>query len=212
VGRSAAEVPVSVPECPRAGQFLRIAMRIDRALVTTALSAGALAAGVIIAPSAGASTDDDHPASGATTVVLDAELLPVLVEQLEVAPVEPAELSAPGGLAQVSFPITEVDSKEIEHRGGLQFTPVGGGSLRITEFEVDLRSGVLSADETTLNGKELGEVDIFELGEARPIDGEVPSCEGTQAGLTLTSDAAAALGAPSFAGAFVGDACVVPER
>ena len=72
-------------------------------------------------------------------------------------------------------------------------------------------SGVLSADETELNGKELGEVDIFELGDAQEINGEVPSCDGVQAGLTLTAGAAAALGAPDFAGAFVGDACVVPE-
>jgi hypothetical protein len=62
-----------------------------------------------------------------------------------------------------------------------------------------------------LDGQELDEVDIFELGAAQPIDGEVPSCDGTQAGLTLTPEAAAALGAPSFAGAFVGDACVVPS-
>ena len=111
----------------------------------------------------------------------------------------------------MSFPITEVDGKEIEHSGGLTFSPIGGGSLRITEFEVDLRNGVLSADETTLNGKKLGEVDIFELGAAQSINGEVPSCDGTQAGLTLTPGAAAALGDPSFAGAFVGDACVVPK-
>jgi hypothetical protein len=181
-------------------------MRITRALATTTLTAGTLALGTIIAPAAGASSP-----AGATTVVLNPELLPVLVDQLAVAPVGSAELSAPGGVAQVSFPITEVDGKEIEHSGGLKFTPIGGGSLRITEFEVDLENGVLSADETTLNGEKLGEVDIFELGAAQPINGEVPSCDGTQAGLTLTSDAAAALGEPSFADAFVGDACVVPK-
>lgn len=190
-------------------------MRITRALATTALSAGTLVLGAMIAPSAGASTDDDDWAkgpAGATTVVLNPELLPVLVETLNAAPIPPAELSAPGGVAQVSFPITEVDDEEIEHSGGLHFSPIGGGSLEIAEFEVDLDSGVLSADETTLDGKELGEVDIFVLGEAQPINGDVPSCEGTQAGLTLTPEAAAALGAPDFAGAFVGDACVVPKR
>ena len=190
-------------------------MQLSRALVTTTLTAGTLALSTMIAPSAVASTDDDHRkhrAGGTTTVVLNPELLPVLVDTLKVAPVAPAELSAPGGVAQVSFPITEVEDDEIEHSGGLQFTPVGGGTLRITEFVVDLRSGVLSADETSLNGKKLGEVDIFELGEAQPINGEVPSCDGVQAGLTLTPEAAAALGAPDFAGAFVGDACVVPTH
>ena len=187
-------------------------MRITRALATTALTAGTLAMSAIIAPSADASTDDDHGRGGATTVVLNPELLPVLVETLQVAPIAPAQLSAPGGVAQVSFPITEVEGKEIEHSGGLQFSPVGGGSLQITEFEVDLRSGVLSADETSLNGQQLGEVDIFMRGEAQPINGAVPSCDGTQAGLTLTPGAATALGAPDFAGAFVGNACVVLQH
>jgi hypothetical protein len=184
-------------------------MKITRVLVTTVLSAGALAASAVLAPAAGAS-DDDHRSAGTTTVVLNPELVPVLVDTLKVKPIEPGELTAPGGVAQVSFPITEVEDDEIEHSGGLQFTPVGGGSLKITEFEVELDDGVLSADETKLNGKKLGEVDIFVLGEAQPINGEVPSCDGVQAGLTLTPEAAAALGAPDFAGAFVGDACVVP--
>ena len=50
------------------------------------------------------------------------------------------------------------------------------------------------------------------LGEPQPINGEVPACDGIQAGLTLTAGAAAALGAPDFAGAFVGNACVVVEK
>ncbi len=180
-------------------------MRTTRALVTTALSAGALTLGALMAPAASAST------GGATTVVLNPDLVPVLVDTLKVAPIAPGELTAPGGVAQVSFPITEVDRKEIEHRGGLQFTPVGGGSLKITRFEVNLRKGVLSAEKTRLNGKKLGEVDIFQLGAAQPINGAIPSCDGVQAGLTLTPGAAAALGAPDFAGAFVGNACVVPK-
>ena len=125
-------------------------------------------------------------------------------------PVGSAELSAPGGVAQVSFPITEVNDEEIEHVGGLRFTTVDGGRLRITDFEIELQEGVLDA-ETRLNGKHLGQVDIFRLGEPQPINGEVPSCAGIQAGLTLTAGAAEALGAPDFAGAFVGNACVVPE-
>ncbi len=185
-------------------------MTITRAVVTTALSAGALTVSAILAPAAGASPHDEHRSYGTTTVVLDPELVPVLVDTLKVQPIEPGELTAPGGMAQVSFPITEVEDDEIEHSGGLQFAPVGGGTLKITEFEVELDDGVLSADETKLNGKNLGEVDIFVLGGAQPIDGAVPSCDGIQAGLTLTPEAAAALGAPDFAGAFVGTACVVP--
>jgi hypothetical protein len=186
-------------------------MNTTRALVTTALSAGTLALGLIVAPAAGASTGGHH-SSGTTTVVLNPELVPVLVDTLKVMPIQPGQLSAPGGRAQVSFPITDVKRDEIEHSGGLRFTPVGGGSLRITEFEVELKKGVLSADETKLNGRKLGEVDIFVLGKAQPINGKVPSCRGVQAGLTLTPGAAAALGAPDFAGAFVGDACVVPTH
>ncbi len=188
-------------------------MRMSRALVTTTVSAGALALSAVMAPAAVAS-GSDHPENrpaGATTVVLDPELVPVLVDTLHVTPVPPARLSAPEGVAQVSFPITEVERKEIEHSGGLRFTPVGGGSLRITEFEIDLRTGFLDA-ETRLNGTKLGDVDIFQLGEVQPIDATVPPCAGTEAGLTLTPEAATALGDPSFAGAFVGNACVLPKH
>ena len=178
-------------------------MRTTRALVTTALSAGTLALGALVAPAAAAS------GGGATTVVLNPDLLPVLVDTLKVAPVKPAQLSAPGGVAQVSFPITDVNDEEIEHSGGLKLSPVGGGRLRITDFEIELQEGVLDA-ETRLNGKDLGQVDIFELGEPQEINGAVPACAGVQAGLTLTAGAAEALGAPDFAGAFVGNACVVP--
>jgi hypothetical protein len=186
-------------------------MRTTRAVVT-ALSAGAFLVGAIAAPAA--ASDSDHhkrgPA-GFTTVVLDPALLPVLVDDLKVAPIRPARLSAPGGVTQVSFPITEVEDDEIEHRGGLRFTPIGGGSLKITEFEVELDDGVLEA-EVRLNGKKLkDDVDIFTLGEPQEIDGAVPDCAGTQAGLSLTPEAAAALGAPSFAGTFVGNACVLPR-
>jgi hypothetical protein len=123
--------------------------------------------------------------------------------------VAPGTLTSSHGRTTASFPVSEVEGKVIEHRGGLQFTAVGGGTLRITQFEVDLRTGFLSA-RTSLDGKRLGEVDVFALGPVRPIAGKVPSCSGTPAGLTLTEQAAGALGAPSFAGAFVGDACVTP--
>ncbi|MCV2489152.1 hypothetical protein OF117_07225 [Geodermatophilus sp. YIM 151500] len=187
-------------------------MRPTRALVTTALSAGTLALGVMVAPPAGASTDDDSSAGGTTTVVLDPDLVPVLVEDLGVETLGDAELSAPDGAAQVSFPITEIEGDgEIEHSGGLAFTTLDGGSLEIREFEISVDEAILEA-EATLDGEELdGEVDVFNLVEAEAIDGAVPSCDGVQAGLTLTAAAAEALGAPDFADVFVGDACVVPE-
>ncbi len=94
----------------------------NRALATTTLSAAALLAGAIAAPAASASDDHHrtHEGGGVTTVVLDPDLLPVLVDQLQVAPIAPGELSAPGGVAQVSFPITDVEDDEIEHSGGLR--------------------------------------------------------------------------------------------
>jgi hypothetical protein len=187
-------------------------MRPSRALLTTAVTAGTLALTAMVTPGI-ASADDHHGQwnKGTTTVVLNPDLVPVLVDTLKVMPIKPGMLSAPGGMAQVSFPITEVEKDEVEHAGGLRFTPVGGGSLRITNFEVELDDMVLEAD-TWLNGKNLGDVDVFELGKAQRINGKVPSCAGIQAGLTLTADAAGALGAPDFAGAFVGDACVVPKH
>jgi hypothetical protein len=184
-----------------------------RVLAAGLLCAGALATSAVVAPAANASTG--HPGSGdsdrggVTTVVLDPALVPVLADTLEVRPVAPGTLTTRHGVTQASFPISEVEGKVIEHRGGLRFTPVGGGTLKITRFAVDLRTGFLSA-RASLDGTRLGEVDVFALGPVRPIAGKTPSCSGTPAGLTLTPQAARALGAPSFGGAFVGDACVVP--
>jgi hypothetical protein len=189
-------------------------MRPTRVLAAGVLCAGALATTAIVAPAASASTGHsdagDREHGGVTTVVLNPKLVPVLVDTLKVKPVEPATVTAPHGVAQASFPISDIEGKVIEHRGGLRLTPVGGGSVRITQFDVDLRTGFLSA-KTSVNGKRLPDrVNIFRLGPVKPINGKAPSCSGTAAGLSLTRQAAAALGAPSFAGAFVGDACVVP--
>ena len=179
-------------------------MRISRALVTTAMTAGAVAMSAIVAPGVASA---NH--LGTTTVVLNPDLVPTLVDTLKVKPIKPAVLSAPGGVAQVVFPITALEGDEIEHSGGLRFTPVGGGSLRITEFEVEITDEEVSADKTWLNGKQLGEVDVFDLVAPQPIAGE-PACDGIRAGLVLTSEAAGALGAPDFTGAWIGNACVVP--
>src|SRR6478735_10482436 len=184
----------------------------NRRLFTVAGCAGALVTTVLVAPAAGAATQhhESGDRGGQTTVVLNPDLVPVLTQTLKVQVIKPGHLTAPAGVAQLSFPITEVEGKVIEHSGGLAFTPVGGGALRITRFDVNLKTGFLNA-KTVLNGKPLpGRVDIFALGAAKQINGALPTCAGTAAGLTLTPGAAKALGAPSFAGAFVGDACVVP--
>jgi hypothetical protein len=179
--------------------------------MAAAASAAALASTVLLAPAATA--DTGHGGSSrhrpATTVVLNPDLVPVLVDTLKVKTVAPGRLTAPNGQAQLTFPVTDVDDGVVAHVGGLQFKPVGGGDLRVTRFDIHLDTGVLDA-KARLNGKRLPDrVDLFTLGAARPINGTLPSCDGTAAGLTLTKTAAEALGAPTFAGAFVGDACVV---
>ncbi len=161
-------------------------------------------------PASAHSTQSASYERGRTTVVLNPALVATLVDALKVAALSPGRLTAPGGVAQVSFPITQVKKGVVSHAGGLRFTPVGGGELKITKFDVNLNTGYLTA-KTRLNGTKLpGRVNIFALGPVQAINGAVPACAGTAAGLTLTPDAANALGAPSFAGAFIGNACVVP--
>ena len=119
-------------------------MRSTRVLAAATLCAGALVTGAAFAPSASASThhhDAEAVHGGATTVVLNQALLPTLTGTLHVGPVAPATVTARGGVVRASFPITEVEGKVIEHSGGLRFTPVGGGSLVITTFDVDLGTG-----------------------------------------------------------------------
>jgi hypothetical protein len=170
----------------------------------------ALAFGTAAASPASASERGHGSAEGRTTVVLNPALVPTLVNTLHVRALAPGRISAPGGVAQVSFPITSVEGGVVRHVGGLRFVPVGGGDLRITHFNVDLNTGYLNA-KAKLNGARIpGRVNVFALGPVQPINGSAPSCDGIAAGLSLTSEAAGALGAPAFAGAFVGDACVRP--
>lgn len=147
---------------------------------------------------------------GRTTVVLNPKLVPTLVNTLHVRALAPGHLSAPGGRAQVSFPITRVRNRVVRHVGGLDFTPVGGGDLRISHFNVNLNSGYLTARAKLDGSRVHGRINVFALGPVQPINGSAPDCDGTAAGLTLTRDAARALGAPQFAGAVIGDACVRP--
>jgi hypothetical protein len=182
-------------------------MRSTRAiLTTTAATAGALALSVFAAPAAGA-----DEVGGVTTVVLNPDVVPVLVDDLQVGVIEPGELGDADGLAQLAFPITAIeDDEDIRHSGGLSFTTLDGATLEITEFEIEPGEGELEA-EAALDGAALeDDVDVFDLGDVQAIDGE-PSCDGVAAGLTLADEAAAALGAPEFEGVFIGNACVQPE-
>ncbi|WP_369135529.1 hypothetical protein [Modestobacter sp. I12A-02662] len=181
-------------------------MRSTRAiLTTTAATAGALALSVFAAPAAGA-----DEVGGVTTVVLNPDVVPVLVDDLHVGLIEPGELGDASGLAQLAFPITAIEDEDIRHSGGLSFTTLDGATLEITEFAIQPGDGELEA-EAALDGAALeDDVDVFDLGDVQAIDGE-PSCDGVAAGLTLADEAAAALGAPELEGVFIGNACVQPE-
>jgi hypothetical protein len=177
--------------------------------IAAGFAATAAAAALTAAPTPAVADDDDRDAGGTTTVVLNQPLVPALVG-LGVAPVAPGTLTAPGQVVQAAFPITEIDDGVVEHSGGLAFTKAAAGRVKITKFEVDVAAGKLTA-KTTLDGRRLGRVAVFDLVAPRAIDaaGTIPACDGVAAGLTLTAAAAGALGVP--AGTFIGDACVVPQ-
>ena len=178
-----------------------------RIRLVAAVLAAAIA--VLAAFTASAAVADDHDSGGTTTVVINPDVVPVLAA-LDVAPLKPGTLGASGGFVQASFPITGIEDGVVGHAGGLRFTPVGGGELKIRQFDVDLNTGFLTAN-TWLNGKRIkGRVPIFALGTPQTIAGE-PACAGVPAGLTLTGAAADALGAPQYTGAFIGNACVLPD-
>lgn len=147
---------------------------------------------------------------GTTTVVLNQALVPTLVNTLGVTVVKPGELTAPNGLAQLAFPITEIEHGKVGHRGGLDFTKAAAGDVRVTKFVVDTNKGVLTA-KTKVNGKNIGRIAIFTLGATQEVaPGVTPSCNGIAAGLSLTPAAASALLGDATATAFIGDACVSP--
>ena len=171
-----------------------------------------IAAAAATALTVGAATpafahDNQDNSRGTTTVVLNQALVPGLVG-LGVAPVAPGTLTAPGGVYQVAFPITKVKKGRIAHSGGLEFKKAAAGDVEITRFVVDTNTGFLTA-KAEVNGKHVGRIAVFKLGATQNVSpGVVPACAGVAAGLSLTDQAAAALGVPS--GTFVGDACVVP--
>ena len=184
--------------------------RFRRTLAVSATAAVLVATVAAVGP-AGASVRHHHDEpEGATTVVLNPGVVGTLVS-LGVTPVAPGTLTAPGGVYQVAFPITNDPARGVvRHAGGLEFTKASGHDVRITRFTVNTRTGYLTA-RATVDGHRAGRIRVFKLGAVQPINGAVPSCAGIAAGLSLTPAAAGALGVPSAAGVFIGDACVVPS-
>jgi hypothetical protein len=176
------------------------------------IPAGAAAVTVVaLASPAGAATPGDvQPAGeGSTTVLVNPAVVSTLVG-LGVAPVAPGRLTPVGNTVRLSFPIAgDPHDGRVAHRGGLDFAHAGGHKVRITRFLVNTNTGYLTA-ATWVDGAWVGRVPVFRLGAAQPINGSLPHCTGIAAGLTLTKAAAGALGIPTAAGAFIGDACVQP--
>ena len=182
-------------------------MRTALARLATLAAAGT-AAVTLAAPVAGAVTPTGA-ARGVTTVTLDTATVSAL-EGLGVAPapVTPAVLG--GSPLQAAFPIVgNQKAGVVKHVGGLSLTG-GGETLTLTNYDIVLSGGVLTAD-AALNGTDLGRINLFDLASA-PAGF---SCSGVAAELTLDAAAAGALsqvfGAPDLTGADIGTACVTPR-
>jgi hypothetical protein len=163
-------------------------------LLLLALVAMSLA---LATPASATSTHRDHGKTvhldgGSTTLAVDRGTLGVLVEnKVSVTPIRGA--SAKG--RSFTFPITggRVDAATvagtIEHSGGLQFA-AGGKKLRVQDFVIDTRKGVLTArvsgtkTRVALLKLNLGDADI-DRSSGKVVVGNVRA--------TLTADAAAAL-------------------
>ena len=184
--------------------------RFRRTLAATAAAAALVATMAAASPASASVNHHQDEQEGTTTVVLDPAVVGTLVA-LGVSPVAPGTLTAPGGVYQVAFPITN-DPKHgiVRHSGGLDFSKASGHDVRITRFNVNVNTGYLTA-VARVDGHWVGRIRVFKLGAAQPISGAVPSCAGIAAGLSLTGAAAHALGVPSAKGLFIGDACVVPS-
>ena len=162
-------------------------------LLLLALVAMSLA---LATPASATSTHDHgktvHLDGGSTTLAVDRGTLGVLVEnKVAVTPIRGA--SAKG--RSFTFPITggRVDAKTvagtIEHSGGLQFA-AGGKKLRVQDFVIDTRKGVLTArvsgtkTRVPLLKLNLSDADI-DRSSGKVVVGNVRA--------TLTAEAAAAL-------------------
>ena len=183
--------------------------RFRRTLIGSVAGAALVASVAAAAPASAATANRIDENEGTTTVVLNPAVVGTLVS-LGVSPVAPGTLTAPGGVYQVSFPITNDPTHGlVYHSGGLDFSKATGHDVRITRFIVNTASGYLTAS-AKVDGHWVGRIRVFKLGASQLINGSTPSCSGIAAGLTLTQTAAGALGVPAAKGLFIGDACVVP--
>jgi hypothetical protein len=183
--------------------------KFRRTMIGSVAAAALVALVAAAAPASASTAQRSDENEGTTTVVLNPAVVGTLVS-LGVAPVAPGTLTAPGGVYQLAFPITNDPTKGlVYHSGGLNFSNASGHDVRIVRFIVNTNSGFLTAS-TKVDGHWVGRVRIFKLGAVKRINGTVPSCDGIAAGLSLSQTAAAALGVPSAQGLFIGDACVVP--
>ncbi len=127
-----------------------------------------------------------------TYLVLDADTAKVLTDNnVSVAPASPAEAAQDG----ITFPITgeEVDAatlKEgvITHTGGLTFS-AGGTDLTVTDFSVNLGTGILTAKlpdggDLPLLALDLSGAEVTDTDTGKDVKGVTGA---------LTADAAAAL-------------------
>ena len=169
-----------------------------------ALAAASTLALVAAAPASAASLTQGK-ARGVTTVTLDAGTVGALGGLgLSLGVLRPAgsDLS----VLKVAFPITgNTKSGVVSHTGGLSFS-AGGTTVALTNYQIDLGSGVLSAN-AAVNGDSVGRIGFLDLGAVTTPQG----CDAS-APLALNADAAAALtavfGAPNLTGAPVGVGCV----
>jgi len=138
-----------------------------RRTVVGSVAAAALVASVAAAAPASASvTHRADENEGTTTVVLNPAVVGTLVS-LGVAPVAPGTLTAPGGVYQLAFPITNDPTKGlVYHAGGLDFANASGHDVRITRFIVNTNTGFLTA-AAKVDGKWVGRIRVFKLGAGR---------------------------------------------
>src|SRR4051794_37427220 len=145
-------------------------MRLSRSVALLATVA------LIVSAAFAATTASAASYGGRTVATVNPAALPTLLA-VGVAPIGPGNLTV-GDVVQASFPINGNlggNRQVIAHRGGLSFVPLGGGSLRITNFNIDLKRLQLTA-VTVLNGTELPDrVPVFNIGSVQAITDE-PTC------------------------------------
>lgn len=172
--------------------MLRRIVRLPLLLLALVAMSLALATPASAAPSHHDHGKRVHLDGGSTTLTVDKGTLGVLVKnKVAVTPI--AGASAKG--RSFTFPITggRVDAKTvagtIEHSGGLQFA-AGGKKLRVQDFVIDTRKGVLTARVSGTKTR----VPLLKLNLAgADIDRSSGKVVVADVRATLTAEAAAAL-------------------